>query len=258
MLGQKFFHAGNTVAADLDADAASYFTGASITDTAEKNLWNSFVTGSKSDGVYSKIKTFHPFLGNSLTTKAYNAINTGLSEITWWSSPTSNADGVLFNGNFAEFTLSGLSANNSGFGIFVKNWGAWADNNRVDFIVANSSLYTQYITIEKDSGDVFLNTATDSNSFRHLTALTGGMIAMQSTSESGATTRLYAGTGGSSLATLTNSNLYTPNTVSFGDYYDSGVDIAVGCVFTTQGLTESEMIALKSRIYTLMTGLGRA
>lgn len=243
--------------AGYDSDAVAYFTGAGITDSGEKGLWNDCVLGCKSDGVYSNIKTFHPLLGNSLSTKAYNAINTSLSEITYWTAPTSNANGILFNNHFAELSLSGLSANNSGFGIFIKSWSSWPDNNSYDFIVANSSLYTQFITIEKDAGDVFLNCATDDNPFRELTALTGGMIAMQSTTESGYTTRLYAGSGSSSIATSNSSNLYAPDVVSFGDFYGSGVDIEVSCVFTTEGLVESEMIALKSRIYTLMNGLGR-
>lgn len=238
--------------AGYDSDAAAFFTGAGITDSGEKDLWNDFVQGSKSDAIYSKIKTFHPLLGSSLTTKSYNAINTAVAQLNYVDNHYDHTKGVRFNEGVANYTISGASASNSGVGLFVQSWAIGGGSARQ--LMNETVNLTINIKTYHFSPDYYAEYSWDSNTDFAQVSYSGGLLALQATATD---TSLYVGNANVKLLSDTNSNTYAPSTIEVGDSSYGGEDVIISCSFATDGLDESDMILLKNRIYTLMNGLGR-
>lgn len=235
-----------------DSDAQAYFTGASITDTSEKNHYNTFVLGCKTDGVYSKLKTFHPLLGSSLTTKSYNAINTSLSQTSTGGFNIST--GVSYNGALDSFTISGLSATNCGMGFYIQetqNLGGSDDFRNI--MESGSGLYigqgrdsggNYYMAYNSSGGEINIYTNSDYE-----------VYSLQFTVESA--TNYFRGYDGTTSNTSTLTNSLTMTNMYIGDSYGYGQNIEIGCHYTSEGLTIAETTLLVNRIITLMSGLGR-
>jgi len=241
-----------TGAGSYDADAQTYFTAAGITDTSEKNHYNTFVLGCKTDGVYSKLKTFHPLLGNSLTTKSYNAINTTLSQTSMTGVNVST--GVSYNGALDSFTISGLSATNCGMGFYIQetqNLGGSDDFRNI--MESGSGLYigqgrdgggNYYMAYNSSGGEINIYTNSDYE-----------VYSLQFTVESA--TNYFRGYDGTTSNTSTLTNSLTMTDMYIGDSYGYGQNIEIGCHYTSEGLTIAETTLLVNRIITLMTALGR-
>ncbi len=81
-----------------DADAAAFFTAASITDTTQKSAVNQLVLDLKSYNIWSKMKAIYPIVGGTSTTHKYNLVNPvdsdaafRLSFSTGWTHSTTGA-----------------------------------------------------------------------------------------------------------------------------------------------------------------------
>ena len=57
-----------------DADAQTFFTAASITDTTQKSAVNQLVLDLKSANIWTKFKAIYPFVGGTSTTHKYNLV----------------------------------------------------------------------------------------------------------------------------------------------------------------------------------------
>jgi hypothetical protein len=240
-------------ASGYDADAQAYFTGASITSTPEKDAYNTFVTTLKSDGIYSKLKTFHPFLGSTTTTKAYNAINTSLSSLSY-TGGTSTAGGLLFNNNQAQFTVSGLNFADFGTGLYVRNIINLVDEDFRMLLETQNGI--QIAQGKNFVGAYYLESGFNSNSFLIESESSFCTLAIQSTVESSTPyTRFYSNEPVEVISGVANSSVSSP--VYFGDTYGIVKDIEIGCVYTSEGLTAAQSNTLHSRISTLMVTLGR-
>lgn len=129
MLGQKFFHSQNK-GSGYDSDAETFFTTASITNTTQKNAWNTFVLAAKTNGYWSKLLALYPFLGGTASSHSYNAKNPATFQINWNVSITHNANGATVSGgtgfigntNFNCKTSggSGWTNNSASFGSYVR------------------------------------------------------------------------------------------------------------------------------------------
>jgi len=241
-----------TGAGSYDADAQAYFTGAGITNTTEKDAYNAFVVGLKTDGVYSKLVTFHPFLGSNLTTKAYNAINPSTGLITF-STMTSVSGGVRTGtgGGYGYFQTpsSGVTANNAGFGAYSTGWSS---------IVSPDSCYigevgSVYLYVK--SGTLLYYLWNTTNNYTPSTM--NKLISIQATTISGNyATSIYYPSGEILARTSINTSVPT-GAFSFGDVNATGSDVTFGCHYTSLGLTFVEHALLNTRINTLMTAVGR-
>ena len=242
-----------TGAGSYDADAQTFFTGAGITSTTEKDAYSAFVVGLKSDGVYSKLVTFHPFFGSNLTSKVYNAINPSTGLITF-SNMNSVSGGVTTGTAFGvgSFTTpsSGVTANDAGFGAYSTQWSSIISGkncfigkvgNSVDLYVVNgTSLYYVWNV----TGNYTPSTMNK-------------LISIQATTISGAyATRSYVNNNAWLHKTSQNSTVPT-GTFVFGDLDDAGQSVTFGCHYTSLGLTSAEHVLLNTRINTLMTAVGR-
>lgn len=235
-------------------DAEAYFAAAGITSTTEKDAYNAFVSGLKSDGVYSKLVTFHPFLGSNLTSKAYNAINPSTGLITFFDM-TSVSGGVSISTNgYASFPLpsSSITANNAGFGAYSNGWKSivYDTNCYIGFSIGSGWIYLK----------AYDGTSVQAqwNTMWSLALTSSKLISMQSTLISGEyATKIHF--QGSEYEFSATANTRVPSgTFYFGNYSNSGdANVTFGCHYTSLGLTSAEHVLLNTRINTLMTAVGR-
>ena len=236
-------------------DAEAYFAAAGITSTTEKDAYNAFVSGLKSDGVYSKLVTFHPFLGSNLTSKAYNAINPSTGLITFFSNMASVSGGVsISTDGYASFPLpsSSITANNAGFGAYSNGWKS---------IVYDTYCYIGYSI---GGGWIYLkaydgtSVSAQWDTIQGLALTSSKLISMQSTLISGEyATKIHF--QGSEYKFSATANTRVPSgTFYFGNYSNSDdAVVTFGCHYTSLGLTSAEHALLNTRINTLMTAVGR-
>lgn len=92
-----------------DTDAAAYFTRAGITDTTEKNAWNTFVLAAKAASIYSKFLAVYPVSPTSIGASFNNAISSSYT-ITSPASPSFSTAGWTGDGA-TQYLKSGIIPN---------------------------------------------------------------------------------------------------------------------------------------------------
>lgn len=233
-----------------DSDAQAYFTAASITDNTQKDAWNTFVLGCKTDGIWSKFFAVYPFMGGSASSHAVNAKTPGTFNITWSGTITHDANGITGNGstgvgnsgfNCATSGGSGFTSTSASFGFYVRSGFNSAqiiggDSANI-YIYANTSTSINYTT-----GGASRNVTTT------LTRLImSSMTATEFTAYRDTTTST------TTAATVNGTNNLTILS-GLGGYY-TNANISFG--FIASGLTPTEGANLNTRVNTLMTTLGR-
>ena len=252
-----------------DSDAQAFFTGANITDTTEKDAWNTFVNSAKISGYYSKFYFFYPFFGSDANKTKYNAINTSQYTITWTGSVTHNSMGV-------EATAVN-SAASTGFhpdGYFFYNTAhigyyltfASLDSSIVlDLAMIDDNLSSNGIYFQYTAGNWYRANMLNSRYGVAYITTANGLYALNTEYDSGASLWRYkAYTNGSVTETFTGlqnegSNLSgTLNLfMTFTDtatYYSSA---NLRCAYAAQGFTASQMTEFYTHLQTFMTALGR-
>ena len=256
MLGNRFFN-GQTSTFAYDSDAQAFFTAQNVVSDTEKMAWNAFVVGTKSDGVYSKLNTFHPFMGD---TKLKNAINPATASATLYNNMYIGADGVYTGNSFgyALINIPTLTANNLGFGGYFRNMINILDipDTQVTMLSAGGvgSLYQFFF-----SPSLFAYATMEGSTNGWSSAsLIQGLLSTQTTGSGGAYSSDWYNSqfGVRNIKTTENaSDLYQLN---LGDSSESGINYSISCVYSSQGLSSTEMGLLSSRINTLMSALGRS
>lgn len=102
-----------------DADASTFFTAASITDTTQKSAVNQLVLDLKSYNIWTKMKAIYPVVGGTASAHAVNLKTPGTYNLTFATGMTHSSTGMISNGttgygntNFNPVTAS-LSYNNN-------------------------------------------------------------------------------------------------------------------------------------------------
>jgi len=251
-----------TGAGGYDSDAEAYFTVAGITDTDEKNAWNTFVTTGKANGIYSKLPYFYPFLGLTSTTQSWNAIDPIVgSQVVWYTTNTHDSNGFTTNttlGGSGYITVSsGVSATSQGFGGRIVGLDSYNPNDFFGIVLeaqGNNGNYTLY------SGGTSLNQYytqlwTNSDTFDMGQLGSVSHVSYQMLSSGGDDNTLYEdGVYSASSDIFENSTI---GNLFFGDGDTILNPLTFHCVYVSQGLTSSEMTTLDTMINTLMTALGR-
>ena len=101
-----------------DADAAAFFTAASITDATQKSAVNTFVAARKAHGTWTTADRIAVFVGGNST--AHSKYLKGSGTISFTGSPTHNTNGVTFNGS-SQFADSGFTPNTDGVNFTVNS-----------------------------------------------------------------------------------------------------------------------------------------
>ena len=82
-----------------DADAQTFFTAASITDTTQKSAVNQLVLDLKSYGVWTKCSAIYPIVGGSASSHAVNLKTPGTFNLTFATGMTHSSTGMVSNGS---------------------------------------------------------------------------------------------------------------------------------------------------------------
>jgi len=248
--------------AGYDADAQAYFTAAGITDTTEKNAWNTFVTTGKGNGIYSKLPYFYPFLGLTSSTQSWNAIDAiSGSQITWYATNTHDANGFTTNttlGGSGYITIdSGVSTTSQGFGARIAGLDDYNPNDFYGTVLAAQGANGDYTLYSGGTSvnEYFTQLWTNSDTFDLGQVGSVSHISYQILTSGGDDNTLYE--NGSYAAS---SDIFQDSTIInlfFGDGDTILNPLTFHCVYVSQGLTSSEMTTLNTMINTLMTALGR-
>lgn len=234
-----------------DADADAYFSAAGITDSTQKNAWNTFVLAAKANGYWSKLLAVYPFLGGSASTHSYNAKNPAQFQITWNVSITHNANGATVSGgtgsigntNFNCKTSggSGWSSNSASFGGYIRaGYGQYAgiNNHSYGFITKYDTTLIYWGTggageltsSAADTGLLSVSMNVDTMSLYHNSSLVSAITDI-------------------SINIPANDNMY----ISGGQ--NTGLNVCFSYAGT--GLTSTDIANLSSNVQTLQTSLGR-
>jgi hypothetical protein len=92
-----------------DTDAASYFTRAGITNTTERNAWNTFVVDAKAANIYSKFIAIYPVSPTSIGASYYNAISSSYT-LSSSAAPSYSTNGWTSDG-VTQFLNTGIIPN---------------------------------------------------------------------------------------------------------------------------------------------------
>lgn len=239
--------------AGYDTDAAAYFTGAGITDSGQKDAWNTFVQGRKSYGYYSDFYVIHPYIGGDSTKHSYNAINTATAQLSYSGGLTHNSNGMTGNGTngYATFTFSqatNFSSTNGSMGVYVRSVGgidpaSYLITNEVSSYLLYSSGYTQG---DMGSGSGGSMVGAETTGFHSLNIESTDLVyydknGFEMSYDVSGTPPSF---GGSSVLIFNYINTYYAASNICFDYQ-------------ANSLTSSEMADLITAVQTLQTSLGR-
>jgi hypothetical protein len=83
---------------DLDPDVARFIEYNGLTDTDQITYTDTFVKALKDEDLWNKFHSIHPFVGPTVTAKAFNLKDPLTFQITWGTGASSVAKGVDFDG----------------------------------------------------------------------------------------------------------------------------------------------------------------
>ena len=110
MIGvNKFITPSSFSSITYDTDAQAYFTRAGITDTTEKNAWNTFVLAAKAANIYSKFIALYPVSPTSIGASYNNAISSSYTLVSA-ASPSFSTNGWTSDG-VTQFIRTGIIPN---------------------------------------------------------------------------------------------------------------------------------------------------
>lgn len=88
---------------ELDPDVKLFVAATALSNNSEILALNEMVKSLKSEGIWSKFHVLYPFVGNNLSTKAYNLKDTTKHKITWGSGVINDSKGVDFDGTLNSY-----------------------------------------------------------------------------------------------------------------------------------------------------------
>ena len=128
-----------------DADAQTFFTAASITNTTQKSAVNQLVLDLKSYGVWTKCLAIYPIVGGSASSHAVNLRTPGTYNLTFSTGWTHASTGMTPNGTsaYANTNLTpstGFSSiNNIHFSFYNRTSNAYSNSPNHGLIPATTT-----------------------------------------------------------------------------------------------------------------------
>lgn len=103
----------NVTTASIDADASTFITNASITDSTQQTAINNLVVNFKVFGLWSKKKAIYPFVGGTASTHKFNLKNPVDTDagfrLTYTGTVTHSANGMQTSSSYANTHLNLLT-----------------------------------------------------------------------------------------------------------------------------------------------------
>jgi hypothetical protein len=254
-----------------DADAAAFFTAASITDTTQKSAVNTLVLSLKSANIWTKMKALYPVVGGIASSHAVNLKQPGTFNLSFATGWTHSSTGMTPNGaTYANTSLipsAILTIYNGHFGFYSRTtafksgasyFGGCYQGNQQGFGMYQSSSNTSITAVQHST-----SIASD---FAQKTALANkkGFLLNSRTSATSTSLKLIINGVTQANATTTSGGFINTNTFYLGavndaisgnpTFYDNSE-----CAFASigDGLTDAEALSFYNAVQTYQITLGR-
>jgi len=99
----------NVTTASVDADASTFITNASISDSTQQTAINNLVVNHKVYGLWTKKKAIYPIVGGTANQHKYNLKNTSTFMLTYTGTVTHSANGMQTSSSYANTQLNLLT-----------------------------------------------------------------------------------------------------------------------------------------------------
>lgn len=252
----------------MDADAQSFITAASITDTTQKTAINTLVWDLKNANIWTKMKAIYPFVGGTASSHKYNLIDprdlNAAYRLSFIGGGTHSSTGYLPNGTtaYADTFLSPSTALSSQNSTHISYYSR--TNNAVDQL----DFGTQSVggvnmlsgSIRQSNSTTYFRINRSYTTAESFTSITDSrlfyMINRTSSTEEILFTNTTKYTFSKNSTGLANSPIY------IGAFNASGTPLYYGskeCAFFSvgDGLTDAEATAFYNAVQTFNTTLGR-
>ena len=246
-----------------DADAAAFFTAASITDNTQKLAVNTLVLSLKSANIWTKMRALYPVIGGVASSHAVNLKQPGtfnLSFATGWthSSTGMTPNGATYANTFVNPRSVTPTTNHLSFYSRTNN----TSNLQVEMGVYDLDVTTNYINHIRPASTY---AAGSSSTFTTFTTTNNSLGFWIGTKRGNSDREVYL--NGSSQTTLTttdaglmpNANLYIgarnePSSTPNINYFS-----VKQCAFASigDGLTDTDATNFYNAVQTFQTTLGR-
>ncbi len=249
--------------AALDSDASAFITAASVTDPSRQTAYNNFVTGLKTDGLWSKFAAIWTFEGATGTTQSKDL--KGAYNITWSGTPTHDASGVTGNGTsaygntgLAPSAFGGLSdqfiyikngtTDPTDNGVFIGAFTTGVGRSIIDSYKPGATEYLRFRANENNTGSVFTPPISGFTGHTYVNITNGTTTLAGHNSWTNSFASVPTGRSTHNLFLLALNGNGTPS-----NYSNANLKIAaVGSTLTTD-----EIAAFKSRVDTFLAAIGR-
>jgi hypothetical protein len=257
------------VGMSYDADAAAFFTAASITDTTQKSAVNILVLSLKSANIWTKMKALYPVVGGVASAHAVNLKQPGTYNLSFATGWTHSSTGMTPNGaTYANTFLTPstvLGVNSASMSYYSITNSAIVNEVAMGVLNGSTGGSGLNLVIRRD---------TNLNSFRATEiGASNGLINSTSTDSRGLTSgsiisatsrKLYK----NGILLATNSSNYnwdrSSNNIILGAAYNTSTFLAdfftnKQCAFASigDGLTDAETFSFYTAVQTYQTTLGR-
>jgi len=249
-----------------DADAAAFFTAASITDNTQKSAVNTLVLSLKSANIWTKMKALYPVVGGVASAHAVNLKTPGTYNLSFATGWTHASTGMTPLNAYADSALiqdSNLSNYNSHLSYYSRTndlSDSWNDTGgQDDFSGGVRQFYIKYA-----STFVYSNQNNDANRIRPTDTNTLGFAMVSRTSQTSMKAYRNASIAGSNTNSTSATQMLISTTFGAWKYRNSGGSISYfygnkQCAFASigDGLTDAEALSFYNAVQTMQTTLGR-
>ena len=239
-----------------DPDAQNFVTQTGV-DTAAANAINTFVKGLKTEGLWTKLVSIMPFVGNTKYKQAFNLKNPyWVNRVAFGSTTVAAADGFVSDGSINGMVNAGISLNST---------FTW---NNIHMAAYVSNMISAGHSMGASSGtptSLSINPTVKAFQLSSWSVVAGNGVSVNNSNPSGfyignslsTTMKIYEnGTAivtGTAAATTLNT---TPN-ANVGGSGDSRQSAKYKYASFGYGLTDAQASAYSTLVNTLLTALGK-
>jgi hypothetical protein len=239
-----------------DPDAQNFVTQTGV-DTAAANAINTFVKGLKTEGLWTKLVSIMPFVGNTKYKQAFNLKNPHWNNrVSFGSTTVSEVDGFVSNGTINGMVNAGINLNST---------FTW---NNIHMAVYISNITSGGHSMGASSGSptsLSINSTVKAFQLSSWSVVAGNGVSVNNSNPAGfyignslsTTMKIYEnGTAivtGTAAATTLNT---TPN-AHVGGSGDSRQSAKYKYASYGYGLTDTQAAAYSTLVNTLLTALGK-
>jgi hypothetical protein len=239
-----------------DADAQNFVTQTGV-DTAAANAINTFVKGLKTEGLWTKLVSIMPFVGNTKFKQAFNLKNPHwVNRVAFGSTTVAAADGFVSDGSINGMVNAGISLNST---------FTW---NNIHMAAYVSNMTSGGHSMGSSSGtptSLSINPTVKAFQLSSWSVVAGNGVSVNNSNSAGfyignslsTTMKIYENGTAIVTGTATATTLNTTNSANVGGSGDSRQSAKYKYASYGYGLTDAQAAAYSTLVNTLLTALGK-